>query len=61
VMPRWMALLGYGLAAVLLLTISSFSLVSLVFPFWVLLISLYILFENFRGNVDASPLGPNEK
>jgi hypothetical protein len=36
------------LALILLLTISSFSWVSLVFPAWVLLISVYILVENFR-------------
>jgi hypothetical protein len=53
VVPRWMALLGYALALVLLLTISTFSWVSLVFPLWVLLISLHILVENLRGKRDA--------
>ena len=53
VMPRWMAWLGYGLALVLLLSISRFSWIFLVFPLWVLLISLYILIENFRGKRDA--------
>ena len=47
VMPRWMGLLGYALALILLLTISSFSWVSLVFPAWVLAVSVYILIENF--------------
>jgi hypothetical protein len=53
VMPRWMAWLGYALALVLLLTINSFSWISLVFPLWVLMISLYILIENLRGKPDA--------
>jgi hypothetical protein len=48
VMPRWMGFLGYGLALILLLTISSFSWVSLVFPAWVFAVSVYILIENFR-------------
>jgi hypothetical protein len=48
VMPRWMGMLGYALALILLLTISSFSWVALVFPAWVLAVSVYILIENFR-------------
>jgi hypothetical protein len=57
VMPRWMAWLGYALALVLLLTISSFSWVALVFPGWVFVISVYILFENMRGKPAAASLG----
>ncbi len=57
VMPRWMAWLGYALALVLLLTISSFSWVSLVFPAWVFVISVYILFENLRSKPSAMSLG----
>jgi hypothetical protein len=48
VMPRWMGLLGYALALILLLTISSFSWVSLVFPAWVFAVSVFILIENFQ-------------
>ena len=46
--PRWMVLLGYGLALFLLLSIGYISWISLVFPLWTLLISVYILIENFR-------------
>jgi hypothetical protein len=46
--PRWMVLLGYALALCLLLTIGFVSWISVVFPLWVLLISVYILIENFR-------------
>jgi hypothetical protein len=55
VMPRWMAWLGYALALVLLLTISSFSWVALVFPIWVFVISVYILIENMRSKPDTRP------
>jgi hypothetical protein len=46
--PRWMVLLGYALALLLLLSIGFVSWISLVFPLWTLLISVYILIENFR-------------
>jgi hypothetical protein len=48
VAPRWMALLGYVLALLLLVSISRVSWVILVFPLWILLISAHILIENFR-------------
>jgi hypothetical protein len=48
VAPRWMALLGYALALLLLVSISRFSWVILVFPLWILLISVQILIEAFR-------------
>jgi hypothetical protein len=47
-MPRWMAFLGYALALLLLLSIGYIAWISLVFPLWVLLISVYILIENYR-------------
>jgi hypothetical protein len=46
--PRWLVLLGYALALLLLLSIGFINWISLVFPLWVLLISVYILIENFR-------------
>ena len=49
--PRWMVLLGYLLALFLLLSIGFISWISVVFPLWVLLISVYILIENFRRKV----------
>ena len=48
VMPRWMAWLGYALALLLLVSISQYELVLMVFPLWILLISIYILVENLR-------------
>jgi len=48
VFPRWMAMVGYGLALVMLLTITGFAWMALVFPSWVLLLSAYILVTDFR-------------
>jgi hypothetical protein len=48
--PRWMAFLGYALAAILLLSFESIVWVVLAFPLWVLLFSLCILIENRRQN-----------
>ena len=46
IVPRWIAFLGYGLGAVLLLSIGIIRWIPLVFPTWVFLISVAILFEN---------------
>jgi len=44
--PRWIAFLGYALGAALLLSVGIILWVPLVFPIWVLLISIAILLEN---------------
>jgi hypothetical protein len=49
--PKWMAIIGYGLAAILLVRTSHANQlvwVTLSFPLWVFLISIYILIDNFR-------------
>ena len=46
IIPRWMTLLGYGLALLLLIGLEYFHWMPLVFPLWVLLISVHILFAN---------------
>jgi hypothetical protein len=48
IMPRWMAILGLGLALFLLLSLDFFAWAPLVFPLWVLLISVHILLANLR-------------
>jgi len=48
ILPRWMAYLGLVLALILLLTVSLFYWTPLLFPLWVLLISLHILLANLR-------------
>ena len=51
--PHWMAILGYVLALVLLLSVGTIVWIPLVFPLWVLLISAYILMENLRGQPES--------
>jgi hypothetical protein len=48
IVPRWMAVLGYALALLLLLSIGTIEWIPLVFPAWIFLISVYILIENLR-------------
>jgi hypothetical protein len=47
--PRWMAILGYVLALVLLLGSYYLTWSFAVMPLWVLLISVHILIDNFRA------------
>ena len=59
VTPRWMALLGYVLALLLLVSISRTGWAFLVFPLWILMISIYILIENFRRGTGVAVSGPD--
>jgi hypothetical protein len=43
ILPRWLAYLGYALALVLLLSVGYLPWVELVFPLWVLLVSVHVL------------------
>jgi preprotein translocase subunit Sec61beta len=43
--PRWIAYLGYALGAMLLLAIETLVWIPVVFPLWIFLISMAILFE----------------
>jgi hypothetical protein len=53
VMPRWMALLTFPIALVLLFVVTEVTWIMLVFPGWVLLVSIYILVVNLRRRVAA--------
>jgi hypothetical protein len=48
IFPRWMAVVGFVLALFLLLSLGTFYWAPLVFPLWVLLISVSILLANLR-------------
>lgn len=48
VLPRWLAITTYGVAAVLLVVTSVSLWVTLIFPAWVLGVSILILYLNFR-------------
>jgi hypothetical protein len=58
VMPRWLSLLTYILVAVMFVSLSLSLWMALIFPAWVLIISIYILVLNYRhrsGGVDGLP------
>lgn len=46
---RWIAFLGYAVAVLLLLSSRYIEAILMVFPLWVLLVSLHILVGNLRG------------
>ena len=48
VMPRWMAFLTFPVALVLLFIVTEVTWIMLVFPGWVLLVSVYILIVSLR-------------
>lgn len=54
VMPRWLALLTYGSALILLFSISYSTWITLLFPAWVLVISVYILVQSLRPGSSSS-------
>jgi hypothetical protein len=49
IVPRWMAYFGYALALFLLFTVGIIDWTPLVFPVWVLLMSICILTARFRS------------
>jgi len=48
ILPRWLAYLGIACAVVLLLIITSWPWIALLFPSWMLVVSTYILITEFR-------------
>ncbi len=49
IFPRWIAFAGYACALVLLLVIANWKWIALVFPLWMLLVSMQILLAEFRS------------
>jgi hypothetical protein len=47
-LPRWLAFVGFAVGLVLLLIITNFAWIALVFPMWVILVSTHILVADFR-------------
>jgi len=54
ILPRWLALAGYAVAVVLLFAIDVTRWVELLFPFWVLLLSV----DTLAGSLRSRHLGP---
>jgi hypothetical protein len=52
IFPRWMAFLGIALALFLLLSLGFVYWAPLVFPLWVLLISVHILLAYLRKSTN---------
>jgi hypothetical protein len=47
VLSRWVSFIGFAIGLVLLLAITDFAWIALLFPFWVLLVSTWILINDF--------------
>jgi len=52
--PRWLAILGYALALMVLFGSYHIAWSFVVFPLWVFLVSVQILLENMRGRPEAA-------
>jgi hypothetical protein len=52
IMPRWIAILGFASALVLLISVGFIAWVELLFPAWVLLVSAYILIATHSGSAE---------
>jgi hypothetical protein len=52
VLARWVSFVGFAFGLVLLLTITDFPWIALIFPSWVIVVSLYIL---ATGKKDQAP------
>jgi hypothetical protein len=51
VLAHWVSFLGYVFGLILLLVISDFAWIALLFPGWVLLVSAWILVADFRDSM----------
>jgi hypothetical protein len=49
IFPRWVAFVGYSCGLVLLVVITNWKWIALLFPIWVLLLSVVILAAEFGG------------
>ena len=54
-MPRWLVGVTYLLASVLLLVVNLSLWITLLFPAWVLLVSVYVLLQSHRGQTPVTP------
>ncbi len=57
IMPRPLVVLTYGLALMLLLGISLSLWMTIIFPGWVFVVSVYILIRNYRGKTAEEQVG----
>jgi hypothetical protein len=58
IMPRWLGLLGYACALILLITVGLTPWVEMLFPVWVFVVSMYILIATLHTPQMAPASGP---
>jgi hypothetical protein len=58
VIPRWISMMGYVVAAVLLVSIGYITWAAVLFPLWILLLSVYLLVDNLRRRSDTVTTDP---
>ncbi len=56
IMPRWIVMATYGLALILIIVIAFNVWITLLFPTWVFVVSVYILLATRHSMPDASTL-----
>lgn len=49
VFSRWVSVVGFGCGLVLLLVLTDFAWIAVLFPAWVLLVSTWIMIADYRG------------
>jgi hypothetical protein len=57
ILPRWLAYLGYACGVTLLLIITNWEWIALLFPLWILLVSAYVLVADRRQRHEQSATG----
>ena len=63
IMPRWLALITFISAVILLVSVGFSHWIILLFPVWVFLISVYILYLNFlykKGDLEIDAIDLEE-
>jgi len=58
--PRWIAFLGFACALLFLFSGRYIDWILLVFPLWVLLISIYILIDSLRRPSQTAAASPGQ-
>jgi hypothetical protein len=58
VLARWVSFVGFALGLILLLAITDFAWIALLFPLWVLLVSTYILTMDIYWGHEAPSSAP---
>lgn len=57
VLARWVSIVGFAFGLILLLTITDFAWIALLFPLWALLVSAYILYADHQ-HATAGSISP---